>query len=341
MQLQSRRSGTEIELPLVYVSVLNWNGYQETEACLASLLAMNYPNYKIVVVDNGSTDGSVTHLEKWATEYPDQVTLLANKHNAGFTGGHNLAINFALAAGADYVWLVNNDSTVQPAVLTALITAASAATDIGLLSPVVYCTTQPDQILNCGGILHADGANTSMITDIATARNLLATDARNFIVFGAAMLIRRSLIDRIGLLDDEFFAYYEDIDYAIRSIDAGFRNIVVEEAVVYHDKSLVSEDDFAKPYWNYYEVRNTFIFMRKYSEKFRGLKGKLWYTATVLRQLERLDRGPAVKEAYLTALWDMWRGTTGCFDPRRRMPRPLRAMFGSWPGFWRRLLEAI
>ncbi len=116
--------------------MLNWNGYQQTEKCLSSLFGMDYPNYKIVIVDNGSTDGSVDHLAKWATDYPDRVTLLANASNAGFTGGHNRAIDFVLAAGADYVWLVNSDITVFPETLSALVAAALRADDIGLLSPV-------------------------------------------------------------------------------------------------------------------------------------------------------------------------------------------------------------
>ena len=161
MKDRSRRSGAEIETPFVYVSILNWNGYPQTEECLSSLFGMDYPNYKVVIVDNGSTDGSVTHLAKWVTEYPDRVTLLTNKYNAGFTGGHNLAINFALAAGADYVWLVNNDVTVLPTALTALIAAASKADDIGLLSPIAYYTTQPDRVWNCGALLDVeDGRST-------------------------------------------------------------------------------------------------------------------------------------------------------------------------------------
>ena len=165
--------------------------------------------------------------------------------------------------------------------------------------------------------------------------------AGKFIVWGVAMLIRRNLIDRIGLLDDRFFAYCEDIDYSIRSVAAGFRMFLVEGAVVYHDKSPSWSDDLARPYFHYYDVRNNFMLMSKHSQRWRGLKGKLWYTRRVLRRLEQSEGSAAVRDASLTALWDIWSGATGRFDPSRRMPWPLRPMLGSWPGFWRRLLEAI
>jgi GT2 family glycosyltransferase len=336
-----RWSGAEITSPLVYVSVVNWNGYPETEKCLSSLFGMDYPNFKIVVVDNGSTDESVIRLAKWSAEYPDRVTLLTNEHNAGFTGGHNVAINFALAAGADYVWLVNSDVTVQPKALTTLVAAASQSSDIGLLSPVICYTTLPDQVWNCGALLDVENGCGDLTEDIATARNWLAAEPRRFLVCGAAMLICRRLIERIGLLDDSFFAFCEDIDYSIRSIDAGFRNILVEAATAYHDKLPTMEDELAKPYYHYFIVRNNFMLMRKHARRWRGIKGKLWYTRRVLGRLEQSEGSAAIREASLTALWDIWRGVTGRFDPLRRMPWPLRSILGAWPGFWRRLLEAI
>src|SRR5580658_5079495 len=241
MQDHPRWPGAEIETPLVYVSILNWNGYAQTEECLSSLFRMDYPNYKVVIVDNGSMDGSVTHLAKWVTQYPNRVTLLTNESNAGFTGGHNVAINFAVAAGADCVWLVNNDVTVHPNALTALIAAGSRKADIGLLSPVICYTTLPDQVWNCGALLDVESGRCDLTDDITTARNWLAAEPKRFMVCGAAMLICRVLIEKIGLLDDSFFAYCEDMDYSIRSADAGFRNILVEKAVVYHDKTPTME----------------------------------------------------------------------------------------------------
>jgi GT2 family glycosyltransferase len=342
MMVGSGRSGAETDPPLVYISVLNWNGYQQTEKCLSSLFGMDYPNYKIVIVDNGSTDGSVDHLAKWATDYPDRVTLLANASNAGFTGGHNRAIDFVLAAGADYVWLVNSDITVFPETLSALVAAALRADDIGLLSPVAYYTSAPDQVWNCGALLDVEDGRSTPTEDLATARQWLETEPRKFVVWGAALLIRRSLIDRIGGLDDGFFAYCEDIDYSIRSIDAGFRNVLVEDAVVYHDKSPSSAEDFSRPYYHYYDLRNNFMLMSKHSRRWRGLKGKLWYTKRVLRRLEQPEGSAAeVRGAILLALWDIWRGVSGRFDPRRRMPWPLRPMLDARPGFWRRLLEVV
>ncbi len=160
---------------------------------------------------------------------------------------------------------------------------------------------------------------------------------------GAALLIRRSLIDRIGGLDDGFFAYCEDIDYSIRSIDAGFRNVLVEDAVVYHDEvAFLGGGLFRDRIIIITILRNNFMLMSKHSRRWRGLKGKLWYTKRVLRRLEQPEGSAAeVRGAILLALWDIWRGVSGRFDPRRRMPWPLRPMLDARPGFWRRLLEVV
>jgi hypothetical protein len=277
----------------------------------------------------------------YLARYADKFTLLRNDHNAGYAGANNRAMSHALEEGADYVWLLNNDATVHSDALSLLIAAAHESEDIGLLSPVIYYFTQPDQIWNCGAMLNEERTLCPPIRDIETAHRLQATEPRRLALYGTALVVRRSLIQRIGLLDEDFFAYYEDIDYSIRSIDANFKNIIVEQSVVYHDKSPDEADDRSRSYWHYFDIRNKFILMRKHAPQRHGLKGKLWYTKDVLRRLEVPDESAEAKEVCLDALWDVWRGVTGPFDPYRHMPWPLRSMLSSRPRLWRRLLEAI
>jgi hypothetical protein len=179
------------------------------------------------------------------------------------------------------------------------------------------------------------------MTDIAIAAEWQRTDPKNMVLFGAALLIRRELIEKIGVLDDRFFAYYEDVDYSIRSLQAGYTNIVVFDSAVYHRKSVELHFKTHKPYFYYLITRNRFLLWSKYADHWRGVRGKLWYTRTVLDWIARDQTNPLSKEATLDALWDVWCGVKGPFEPRRRMPQPLRAMFSSHPRFWRRVLEKL
>ena len=108
------------ELPLIYIIILNWNGLQDTLECLGSILKMDYPNFRVVVVDNNSTDNSVDIIRK---AHP-QVSLIENKENLGYTGGNNTAMRYAMQHSADYVWLLNNDTTVEADTLSKLVFAA-------------------------------------------------------------------------------------------------------------------------------------------------------------------------------------------------------------------------
>ena len=323
--------------PLVYISVLNWNGHKDTIDCLQSLFAMNYENYRIIVVDNGSIDGSLVQLQKFA----DKIILLPSGSNLGYTGGNNLAIQHAITMGAEYIWLLNNDAVVLPDTLTKVVAAMAADAKIGLASPVIYYAEPVDTVWNCGAALAMAKCECHPLTDIAQARSLQQTAPERIALFGTALLVRRSLIDIIGFLDDRFFAYYEDLDYSIRSIEAGFRNVVVFDSAIFHKKTLAMGTTTPKPYWHYFITRNECMMWRKHIPTFRGLKGALWYSRYILRRLEQRSEDVVAREASLAGLWDAWRGITGGYDPSRRMPQPLRALLVRHPGFWRRVLDAL
>src|SRR5271165_5426418 len=108
--------------PMVYIIVLNWNGYRDTLRCLVALEQQHYPNYRIMILDNGSTDDSVAMLG----DLGDRVCLIKNPDNLGYTGGNNRAMREAFGRGADYVWLFNNDAVAEPDTLAAMIAACEA-----------------------------------------------------------------------------------------------------------------------------------------------------------------------------------------------------------------------
>jgi len=128
--------------PLVFIIVLNWNGKDDTLECLGSLQQLDYPNFETVVVDNGSTDGSEDVIR---SAFPS-VNFIQTGRNLGYAGGNNVGIKHALSHGADYVWLLNNDTTVDPNALTALVETAQADPKIAVVGSKIFYYDQPDVI---------------------------------------------------------------------------------------------------------------------------------------------------------------------------------------------------
>ena len=309
--------------PSVYVIVLNWNTLEETARCIDSVLGHSYLNYQILVVDNGSTGDSVAALRDRAPN----VEVIALSTNTGYTGGNNIGMAHAFAAGADYVWLLNNDALAAPDTLAKLVETAETEPDIGLVSPVQReWTDAPDIHTICG---HFDFAapSTEQTDAISLARSWLAERPQRVLLYGAALLVRRALWEKIGGLDERFFAYFEDSDYSVRSIYAGFRNYLALDAFIYHKKKPTKDNPQSiKPHVYYYVARNEILFWVKYTRGLCLLKSIWWHILRQRYQINRMGGYQAGIDAILAGLWDGWRGVRGeC--PARQHPWLLRAAF--------------
>jgi GT2 family glycosyltransferase len=210
--------------PLVFVVVLNSNGWVHTRQCLDSLLRLDYRNFRIVVVDNGSTDGSENLI---AGSFPE-VTLLQAGANVGFSRGNNLGIRHALARWGTYVWLLNNDTTVESGALTALVNQAERDPRIGIVGSVLYFADDPERIQAWGG-----GTFSRLLGEPTCAMKPTTSDELDFIT-GASMLLSRECLEDAGLLDESFFLYMEDTDLCLRARQRHWRIAVAERSVVYH-----------------------------------------------------------------------------------------------------------
>ena len=212
---------------LVSAVVVNWNGIDCIEACLESLLTQTWPALEIIVVDNGSTDGSRDLLRD---RYRSRVTLLESPINLGFAGGNNLGIR---AAQGSYVALLNNDAVARPGWIAALVAAAEADARVGMCASKVF-VMEADGVLDSAGLLRsADG--------IGRGRGRLERDGETYSQAGEALipsacaaLYRRAMLDEIGLFDEDFFAYCEDSDLGLRGRLAGWTCRYVPDAVVHH-----------------------------------------------------------------------------------------------------------
>jgi GT2 family glycosyltransferase len=222
--------GEARKTPKVAIIVLNWNGRIDTAACLDSLKALSYPAFEVVLVDNGSVDGS----QEYFRERYSWVTLLETGQNLGFTGGNNVGISYALRSGADYVLLLNNDTVVDAAFLDRLVAAGQARPDVGILNPKIYYFDPPDMIWYAGGEL-------SLYRGLSRHYGYRQTDRGQFddprevsFITGCAFFIKREVIDRIGLLDEYFFCYSEDADWSLRALKAGYKGLYVPSARIWH-----------------------------------------------------------------------------------------------------------
>ena len=214
-----------LQLKRVEVVVLNWNGWRDTLDCIGSLRKLNYSNFGLIVVDNGSTNESQNQIE---SHFPD-INVLQTGANLGFGGGCNAGIRRALEQGADYVWLINSDATVEANALNELVRVADEQALVGAVGSVLYEADQQDLIqLWGGGKVHFW---------TGCSRHQTGRAELDFIS-GASLLVRREALAQVGLFDDQtFFMYWEDSDFGFRLRQAGWALAVAEKSRVWHKLS--------------------------------------------------------------------------------------------------------
>ncbi len=291
--------------PLVYVVTVNWNNAPDTLECLRTLRGLTYPNFRLLVVDNGSTDGSAERLARAA---PDAEHLRLPK-NRGFAGGFNAGAHRALENGAQFVLLLNNDTLADPGLLEPLVEAA-APSDVAAVSPLIFYAEAPERIWSAG-------AGRSRWTLELTGNHgrgevfetTLPPVEREFLS-GCALLVKRKIIEAHGLFDEGFFLYYEDSDFSFRLRQAGYRLLLVPRAKLRHKVSRSSQgsDTPAERYWM---ARSSVRFFRKHIRGARWAVVLPWRLGSALKTTLRLAGSgnfPAAR-AYWRGLLDGIRDT--------------------------------
>ncbi|CAJ35482.1 glycosyltransferase family 2 protein [Methanocella arvoryzae] len=243
--------------PQVAIVILNWNNGTVTVDCLRSLEKLSYSNFFTLVLDNGSTDDSLEILHR---AYPG-ISVVQNDKNLGFAGGNNPGIRLALEQGADYVLLLNNDTEVAPDFLDELIKVAEADPKIGIASAKIYYYSEPDRLWFAGGKVNYWKGWTQHLGDLEKDVGQYDHTTDTDFVSGCAMLIRREVIEKIGVLYEPFFLYYEDSDYCSRARRAGYRIVMAPKAKVWHKVS--STTGKIKDLQLFYGQRNMLAFERR------------------------------------------------------------------------------
>ncbi len=239
--------------PSVYSIVLNWNGAEDTIACVHSLLQCRYGAMSIVIVDNASTDDSAAVI---GSAFP-QLPLLKSPVNGGYAAGNNIGINYALQHGAAYVLIINNDATVEPDFLDHMVQYAEEHPDIGVLNARVYYpgTTEIFSAAGRFNPLLCTGQNKGAVR---IAQN--ETEVIRIIDYacGVLMLVRAELFRTVGLLDERYFMYFEDLEFSRRVLKR-YSMVYLPQAVAYHKSGGGKGWRNYTELYLYYHTRNRFL----------------------------------------------------------------------------------
>jgi len=257
--------------PLVSIVVLNWNGSSDTLACLDSLAALTYPNFNVIVVDNGSIDDSLDKLGAYSSPYP--LVLLQTGRNLGYAGGNNVGTRHALEHGADFVLVLNNDTTVATDLLEQLMDAARRNPDAGVFSARVMYFDNPEIVWFDGACWNASALQLEWPGQGVSEVELGTIDHDTDYACGAALFFRAEVARQIGLLDEVFFLVWEEVDWSFRARRAGWRCLVVPAARIWH-KIGVSFGSESSPLRMYFSIRNELLWFSRHAPMSARLR--LW-----------------------------------------------------------------
>ncbi len=293
--------------PLVWIIIVNWNGRDDTLACLASLKKITYRNYKIILIDNASTDGSVEAIRR---DFPE-VEIIENSENRRFAAANNQGIERALAAGAELVLLLNNDTEVAPDFLDEMVHAARSNPEIGMVGPKIFYYYDRQRIWFAGGEISLWKGRTAHRGLRRLDGDEWNTPCETDYITGCALLVTRGCIQKTGMLDESYFIYSEDADWCMRARRAGFKCWFVPTAHVWH-KISASSGGGLTAFKAYHKVRSNFLFFKRFARWWHWLT-ILWcvaggfFIATARLLFDRQTRAGVVA-ALTRAFTDIFRG---------------------------------
>jgi len=255
----STQAGTGPHTELVCLILVNWNGWRDTVECLESCAELTHPRLEIVVVDNGSTDDSVARLRE---RYPE-LHLIETRANLGFAAASNVGMHAALTMGADHLWLLNNDTVVDRGALSELLVVMRADPSVGIAGSKIYFADRPETLWFAGG-------RVSQLSGWALHRGIEEADEGQYeeaaevdFATGCSLLARARAVASLGPMTEDFFLYWEDVDWCARAHGAGWRVVYAPRSRVWHKVggSLTSRQRHL--HWRY-EGRNRLHFYRRH-----------------------------------------------------------------------------
>jgi GT2 family glycosyltransferase len=292
--------------PSVTVVVLSWNGGRTTLDCLASVEQLDYPDYSVVVVDNGSTDNTLAQV---SSRFPEVERIMHNQ-NMGLSEGFNSGLRWSLAQGHDYTLLLNNDVLLAPDALLTLVDEAERCPEAGMLSPKIYLGEPPsDRFYWTGGwlTLNPFGAPTRGYRRRDRGQYDEVCEAQ--LAANTAVLVRTKAVRNVGLFDPAYFYMCEDFDWSLRARQNGHRILYVPGARVWHLQCATI--GFLSRRMVYYYLRNMLLLARRYHPHPRLMQAMLTFQVLPFNAAFILTGRSGGLRSCLWALIDYRRGRFG------------------------------
>lgn len=263
--------------PLLFVIVLTNNRHDDTLACLASLHQSDYQNMQIILLENLSMTDSPEVLQH---DFPNVQTIRLYE-NLGYAGNNNIGIQAAIEQGAEWILVLNDDTVLEPSCLSSLIEVAESEPKIGILGPLVYHFDEPQIIQTAGGSLGRYWMIGHLGQD-ERDRGQFNTVRDVDWISGCAILVRRELVEEIGMLDADYFLYWEEVEWCVRARKMGWRICHVPQAKLWHKGVKQYSNYQPKPYVTYYVTRNHLYTLLKHQAPWRA------YAAAFMRIFQTL-----------------------------------------------------
>jgi len=250
--------------PKVSIIILHLNNIPCLVDCISSLNKISYPNFDIFVVHNGPKSNALP--DALAQQSQHIAEIIDTGDNIGFSGGNNVGIRRALEKGADYVLLLNDDTEVSKDFLSLLVEIAEKRQDVAMFGPRIFFFDHPDKIWFDGAIFDPEQSRITFLRSGEKGEGLQKTVTESDFITGCAVMVKRNLLEEIGLLNDFYFMYWEDVDWGLRAIKAGTKNLVVHNALIWH-KVTISMGGLQSPRTVYHKVRSHLVFTKSHAPK--------------------------------------------------------------------------
>lgn len=295
-----------------YIIILNWNGYDDTLECVRSCLNQDYQPATIVIVDNDSDDDSESRLR---AQFPQLVILQAGA-NLGYAGGNNLGIRYALEQNADYIWLLNNDTIIDTKALDELMGAAAIYPESGMIGSKILYYSEPSVINYAGGRIDADLGLSEHIGIYERDNHQFDVLSETGYITGCSLLVKRSVVERIGYMDESYFLYFEESDWCLKAKTHGFSLLYVPASIVYHKESVSTRKVSGAT--TYYMTRNRLFFISRNGTDVRWLER---FRIDLVSLVKYACKNDFVQVRSMLAAYSHWlTGYAGC----RSAPRKIR-----------------
>ncbi|HEY4507059.1 MAG TPA: glycosyltransferase family 2 protein [Candidatus Paceibacterota bacterium] len=286
--------------PLVSIIIVQYNNSEDTIRCLESVKELDYANFEVIIIDNSIEVNHKNNLQAFVSKNLSKAIfkIRDTTHNTGYAGGNNIGMHEALEQNTDYVFILNPDTTIEKNSLSDMITLAESDPKIGIVGANI---DEGNRKINCGKI---EWLKPELKHEQKT---------KHYYIAGAAMLIKKEVVKKIGMLDERYFLYFEDADFCTRAVRKGFKLAIANRAIVSHSVSS-STSKMGSAKLLHYHYRNAHLFNAKNGPWYIKLSLPFWSIFIIFKQLLKIVFAPQkrqISKAILAGVCDFYKGKFG------------------------------